>query len=551
MPVAEAKALSGKGPRHSRSVPRFEQYDPEADLQALRLLAHSCQQFSPIVGIECPDSLLLNITGCTHLFGGEQRLAELVVRNLQQRGFTVRVAVAGTIGAAWAAAHYGENLGIGMGMGGRGRGSRRATDSSQDNDLCSESGKRLGGSLALPIVLTSAEQQTQALCRLSVEALRLPDEILRTLYELDIRQIGQLRKLSRASLKSRFGMELIERIDQAFGDAPELIVPEQPPEPVEADWPFEYPTGDRRTIEVVFRRLLERMAEKLKPRQQGVQQLMCRLQYTDGQPDCFSVGLVHPSLSVDHLFELVHVKLERVHFASEVTNVFLRAESTGPLTSQQQEIIDTGLHHQGWRELSVLIDRMSNRLGQDSVLRPRLCAEAQPEYAVRLEPVIAVKVRSFNGKPEATAFVKNSRLRLAVKRPRPVPRFAALNRPTRLKAQPVPIEVMAVVPEGPPIRFRWKNRQHTVVRCWGPERIETGWWRGRENRLTSRGLIVRNAESSNQHQIPEEPSRTNTPYVRSQQARRDYYRVETDSGHWFWLFRRIGEETWFLHGVFD
>jgi protein ImuB len=87
-------------------------------------------------------------------------------------------------------------------------------------------------------------------------------------------------------------------------------------------------------------------------------------------------------------------------------------------------------------------------------------------------------------------------------------------RPLCLKPRPAPIEVISVVPDGPPIRFRWHATEHIVERSWGPERIDTGWWRG--------------------------------PHVE-----RDYYRVETTTGQRFWLFRQNDTGKWFLHGTFE
>jgi protein ImuB len=126
-----------------------------------------------------------------------------------------------------------------------------------------------------------------------------------------------------------------------------------------------------------------------------------------------------------------------------------------------------------------------------------LCSEAQPELAGRFEPILAAEPRR---RPPADA---------AVTKP-----STGLARPLRLKPEPVAIQVVSVVPDGPPIRFQWNAVDHRIRLCWGPERIETGWWRDRC-------------------------------------ARRDYYRVETTDGHRFWLFRAIDEGTWFLHGTFD
>jgi protein ImuB len=87
-------------------------------------------------------------------------------------------------------------------------------------------------------------------------------------------------------------------------------------------------------------------------------------------------------------------------------------------------------------------------------------------------------------------------------------------RPLHLETPPAPLQVLSLAPEGPPLQFRWRGDWRRVARAWGPERIQTGWWRG--------------------------------PYVQ-----RDYYRVETTEGARFWLFRRLTDAAWFLHGIFD
>src|SRR5207302_1119296 len=86
-------------------------------------------------------------------------------------------------------------------------------------------------------------------------------------------------------------------------------------------------------------------------------------------------------------------------------------------------------------------------------------------------------------------------------------------RPLRLR-EPAPIDVVAVVPDGPPARFTWAGVDYVVTRCWGPERIEAGWWRGDD-------------------------------------VRRDYYVVATQLGTRLWIFRRPGDGRWWLHGSFD
>jgi protein ImuB len=78
---------------------------------------------------------------------------------------------------------------------------------------------------------------------------------------------------------------------------------------------------------------------------------------------------------------------------------------------------------------------------------------------------------------------------------------------------PCPVAVLSAYPGGSPRRFQCNDRAYLVARSWGPERIETGWWRGRD-------------------------------------VRRDYYIVEATSGERFWLFRNLADGSWFLHGEF-
>jgi protein ImuB len=140
------------------------------------------------------------------------------------------------------------------------------------------------------------------------------------------------------------------------------------------------------------------------------------------------------------------------------------------------------------RELALLVDRLSSRLGREAVVRAALVSDAQPEFAYRYEPLAGSNPRR--------------RKELA----------GAPYRPLLVEPRPLPLEVVSVVPDGPPIQIHLHGHEHRVARSWGPERIQTGWWRG--------GYI-----------------------------RRDYYRVVTTEGNRFWLFRHRGE--WFLHGVFD
>jgi protein ImuB len=320
-----------------------------------------------------------------------------------------------------------------------------------------------------------------ALLPLPVAALRLSPAIVETLNELDIRTIGQLQALPRASLTSRFGASVAKRLDQALGQLPEMIVPVRGTEPICAGWDFDEPAADRRSLELCLHQLIEQVAAALQERQLGVQQLTCRV---DGIS--FIVGTTGSTASVPHLWELVRLHLERVALPREVRRVEIRATLTSRRVEQQQQIISE--ERADPRELRLLLDRLGSRLGSGALLRPALVPDPFPEFACRFDSV-------FDAATE--------------ERP---PNPTGLFRPVRMFPRPIPVEVVSVVPDGPPLRFRWQNEDHTVDHPWGPERIVGGWWRGK-------------------------------------QVCRDYYRVETIAGRRFWLFRTEG--AWFLHGVFE
>jgi len=425
MPLAEATVLA-KG----FSLPS----DENADLTALAKLAERCEQFSPLVGwktldgpVTKPSHLFLDVTAIGVLFGGEGELIYEVVSEMARLGFDARVAIANTIGAAWAHAVYEEPL--------------------------------------------------------PISALRLPTETVELLAQLGVNRIDQLLTLPRASLPARFGEQLVLRLDQYQGTAQETIVAHRPPPEFVAERVLEYPAEGRELIERIVLELVQRIAAALGERRQGAVQLSCRL---DTKPPLvLRVGLYRPSADPSHLWDLLRVQLERP-MPGPVGRVTLTATLTALLQNRQQELFG-GSRHEAARQFELLVDRLSSRLGADAVLRPQLTADHLPERAVEFVPLLQAK--------------KQKR------------RTSPAHRPLFLHSPPIALAVVSIAPDGPPISFRFANQDHRIARRWGPERIESGWWRG--------------------------PS-----------VRRDYYRVETETGLRYWLFRRLADGKWFLHGEF-
>ena len=467
MPLGEVRSLlPSPAFNHGRSVvrsssrnrsqplvrPLLKRADPSADRSRLQGLALHCHQYSPLVGVEespAPESLWIDIAGSEALFGGERGLAERLRADLAQQGIQVRVAIADTWGAAWGISHYGED----------------------------------------EISLVPAGEQTDWLAPLPIAALRISEPVKESLQTLDVATIGQLMRLPRASLPSRFGKELVRRMDQASGHAPELLVAERPIEPIVAEWPFEEPVTDRQVLDRVCEILLEQLLTTLDQRRTGLQELACHWLGTMTEP--MVLRLLRPTTQKRHLLDLLRLQSERRVFSSGVHGVRLEVVEIGLPPVRQATLFGDETEDKHPQALAELVDRLSIRLGRQAVVSARLSPDPQPEFACDSVPWLT---RRTSGETETEVVTSVSRLRC---------------RPLRLFVSPQPLSVQDVSADGLPGRVN----QSSVLCASGPERIETGWWRGPD-------------------------------------TKRDYYRLDLANGVRLWAFRDRETGDWFVHGLF-
>jgi protein ImuB len=430
--------------------------DPAVDRAALVELAMECERYSPCVGLEeaeCPESLLLDITGIAHLFGGEEALAHQVCEDFSARRFGVKIAIGDSIGMAWAAARFLAHV-------------------------------------SQPLVIPVG--QHDLLRHLPLEGLRLSDPSIQKLHRLGIRTIHQVFRLPRASLPSRFGNEIAIRLDQFTGRLPEVIQACRPmPKPI-VERSFENGLRNSEVIEHVLSVLLRELLSLLRPRQAGIRQLHC-LFMTDAKNEvATTLRLCRPVADAQQLQELLQLKLERLRFDAPVVRIRLEALEVLPLGLPQRDLLH-GHSPDDARQFASLVNRLSSRLGDQAVVSPKLLCEAIPEQAVALVPVAEELPSPPRSNPQT---------------------FRPLDRPTCLFARPQPVEVVTVVPDGPPAAIFLQGRRWAIARHWGPEQIDGGGWQG--------------------------------PVVR-----RQYYRIELTDGRRLWLFQRLSDERWFLHGEFS
>jgi protein ImuB len=366
----------------------------------------------------------------------------------------------------------------------------------------------LGGAHALartarPARIVPDGEIGSALAPLPVEALRLEPEIASLLQRLGLKRIGQLYDLPRVVLERRFHSKdtaeaVLYRLDQALGRRGEPRVPLLPSPDFAARLPFPEPLITHDGVVAGLEHLAAELCRKLARAGRGCRRLALWVARADGSSTVIEAGLSAPSREPSHLLRLVEDKIETLDMGFGVDLMALTALVTEPLHPAQTTLTEPN----GKAAPETLIDRLVNRLGARTVRRLVPRGSHIPELAQNLR----------------SAFAGPSLW--------PAPASCRLKRPPLLFASPEPLAVVAEIPEGPPARFTWRRVSRRVVKAEGPERIAPEWWR--------------------------------TPSPGKEQARpRDYYRIEDEQGHRYWVFRdglyqesELAPPSWYLHGVF-
>jgi len=264
-------------------------------------------------------------------------------------------------------------------------------------------------------------------------------------------------------------------------------------------------------IALALEQLLGALCRKLEAAGLGARRLELTSYRVDGGWRCLGLGTSRPSRDPAHLKRLFAAHLDKIDPGFGIEVMTLAATATQGLSALQLVLADAevgdaevgdaeeGGEAAGDGDLAALIDRLGSRLGLGNVRRLAPRESYLPERAVAPVPALQETTAAWRGLTPGSA-----------------PRSTGPPRPLRLLPRPEPIEAIALLPDHPPVRFRWRRLSHEVARAEGPERIEPEWWQAAPA-------------------LAEEPAR-------------DYFRVEVADGRRYWLYRADGR--WFLHGVF-
>ena len=441
--------------------------EPEAEARLLERIADACARFTPLTALDGRDGLMLDVSGVAHLFGGEDGLVAEVEARFARQGLTVALGLADSPRAAWAVARFSHRRIAPVGLAGK--------------------------------------DFARLYHDMPAAALGLDAETCADMARAGLRRIGDLALRPRAPIAARFGADVIARLDALVGDERGAISPRFAAPELSVERRFASPIATSEAAFAALAKLADDLAALLEQQGKGARRLELMLFRVDGGARRVAVGAGRPLAEAKAMARLF---AERLAGGAEAENdtgfgidlmrlSCLAAERIAPAQGEWQRLEESA----GARALADLVDRLSARLGTRRVTRLELVAAHLPEQAFAAAPVALGEARlAGQGGPAAPS--------------------DAPTRPLRLFERPELIEAVAEVPDGPPLRFRWRRVLHEVAAIEGPERIAAPWWR-----------------------------RANAPT-------RDYFRAEDALGRRFWLYREglYGRETtqakWFVHGVF-
>ncbi len=324
--------------------PSIEIIDDKPEL-AHTLLKKFCLwfiRFTPTTAIDLPNGIILDVTGCSHLWGSEEAYLKTIINRLKKFGFHVRAAMADTIGAAWAISRYGKIKAI------------------------IESGK-----------------QAEAIMNLPAAALRLEPDKLDKLYKLGLHRSSSFMNMQRSVLRRRFGESFLLRLHQALGYEEEIIQPIIPIEAYHERLPCLEPIQTKTGIEIALEKLLDGLCKRLQKEGKGLRHASFKGYRIDSKTEEINIITNHPSHNNKHLFKLFELKIATIEPALGIELFILEASKIEDVISLQETFWTANSSLES-KELAELLDSLQSKFGNDIVHRYLPDEHHLPERSVKL-----------------------------------------------------------------------------------------------------------------------------------------------------------------------
>lgn len=299
--------------------------DDHADHAWLERLADGCARYTPLVAIDAPDGLVLDIAGCAHIFGGEAALAADIEARCEALGMTLRLALADTPAAAHALARH----------------------------------------QALP-----AADEAAAIRRLPVAALELPHEATQGLVRAGLKTVGDLARRPMAGLAARFGSETVEALRHLLGEAARPIAPRRAPPRIMAERRFPEPVARTEYALRILGELVAEAGRQLEEQASGGRRFEATFFRSDGLARRLEVETGRPVRAPRHVMRLLRERIDTLNDPIDpgfgFDQIRLAVPVTEPLDAAQLQL-EGG--QAGGTEVAALVDRLGTRLGRERVRR--------------------------------------------------------------------------------------------------------------------------------------------------------------------------------------
>jgi protein ImuB len=341
MAVADAKAI----------IPSLQVFDekPGRAAKLLKGLGEWCIRFTPIVAIDNQDGLILDISGCAHLWGAEQDYLKEIVSRLHSKGYDVRGAIADTIAAAWGVCRFGK---------------------------------------ATPIVEPCGHME--ALLPLHAAALRLEPLVLQRLQKLGLYQIGSFIGIPRSNLRRRFGENLLLRLRQALGQEEESIKPIVLLAAYQERLPCMEPIRTANAIGIAIQRLLETLCKRLQAEGLGIRTATLKAYRIDGKVEQVAIGTNRATFNTGHLYKLLELKISQIKPALGIELFTLEATKIEELDPVQEKLWAAKPAMED-TAVAELLDRLEGKVGSGTIHRYLPEEHYWPERSIKLASSIAEK----------------------------------------------------------------------------------------------------------------------------------------------------------------
>jgi len=468
-------------------------HDPLADRLWLERLADGCDRWTPMVALDPPDGITLDVSGCVHLFGGETAFATDIERRFALAGIHLRLAIADSPEAAQALARF----------------------------------------QARP-----AADERQAIRRLPVAALRLDDESDTALRRAGLKTIGDLADRPTPPLAARFGEEMVAALDRLLGRADSRIVPRRALPALLFERRFAEPIARTEDALVILDELMREAALALEERRGGGRRFAARLYRSDGAVRDLAVetGLPtrDPAVPARLFRERIDTLADPIDPGFGFDMIRLGIATIEPLAATQFGLEGGSVSEEA---MAALVDRIGTRIGRGRIRRFRAVDTHIPEQAAFALPAIELPDPARWATP--TAGEPPLRPLHLFDPPQPIEVMHEVpdGPPRRFRWRRTQHEVTRY--EGPErIATEWWRA--SVDRLPDPEPSHERPYPKRDD------LVIPGDEIETPLRQP-----SGKPLLT-----RDYFRVEDVRGRRFWLFRHglYDRETaapvWYIHGLF-